>query len=142
MKNQQFMTSLLAKLVKLNKITVDTRDFRVHQAFAETISKVGEDKLASHGVEFYQDPISETIPDLFLIISIFQGFDLASRPNPTYPEAKLGLTNEGCDTILASLSPGESLIVSSFAQIFAERLDKLGYDHTMSRSRTVEECLP
>lgn len=120
MDKEQFMACLVANLWKKEMRFLDARDPLMHHAFAETISKIGDDRLSDCGVEFYVDPINEYVSDLPQIISILQGYALASRPNPTYPRASINFSTDACNNFISTLSEQEALIVSQFADCFID----------------------
>lgn len=76
MTNDQFMCGLVAELWKVGHRNFDPRDARLHDAMRKTIPEIGDHRLQAAGVDFYVDPISGTVDDIFHVFSILQGYGL------------------------------------------------------------------
>ena len=122
MNNTEFMSGVAAELWKKRVRRLDPRDPASHRAFYDTLREIDGGIVEKAGLEFYFDPITGNIADLFNLSSSLQGFALGRRPNPTYPETELVLSSEASEELLSILKSEERSLVSSFAERFARKL--------------------
>ncbi len=122
MTNTQFMCGVIAELWRKDLRDFNPRDPKFHRVVVEASEEIGEKSLNLIGVEFYVDPITNTVADVFSVASVLQGYGLARRPNPTFPKADLVLSDEACSEILSDFVEEERSLIARFAAIMNERL--------------------
>jgi hypothetical protein len=122
MTNVQFLRCIFAHLGVDGSCEIDPRNPSLHKAVASVAEIIGKSELRRLGVVLYVDPITETIADVYNVISTLQGSCLATRPNPTYPTTSISGGKRVLAETLRPLGKEERSIVTKFADALRLKL--------------------